>query len=142
MDNTVKKRTQKDYSESFKLQVVKEIELSYLTRAQAMDKYGIQGASTIRNWLKKYGNFDYNYTVNQSKKMEKTPEQRILELEQELGLAKKEQVRLAHELKQSDKKVILFDMMIDIAEEELDISIRKKSDPELLKNLHSKKNKA
>jgi len=142
MDNTVKKRTQKDYSESFKLQVVKEIELGYLTRAQAMDKYGIQGASTIRNWLKKYGNFDYNYTVNQSKKMEKTPEQRILELEQELGLAKKEQVRLAHELKQSDKKVILFDMMIDIAEEELDISIRKKSDPELLKNLHSKKNKA
>lgn len=136
------KRTQKDYSLSFKLQVVREIELGHLTRVQALEKYGIQAGSTIRNWLKKYGNFDYDYTVTQHKKMDKTPEQRILELEQALLLAKKEQARLAHELKQSDKKVILFDMMIDIAEQELDISIRKKSDPELLERMLNKKNKA
>lgn len=74
--------------------------------------------------------------------MDKTLEQRVLELEQALRLAKKEQTRLEHELKQSDKKVILFDMMIDIAEEELDISIRKKSDPELLERMLNKKNKA
>jgi transposase-like protein len=126
MEQISKKRTQKDYSISFKLHVVRELELGKLTRVQAMERYGIQSGSTIRNWLKKYGNFDYDYTVNQFKKMEKTPEQRILELEQELILSRKEQTRLAHELKQSDRKVILFDMMIDIAEQELDISIRKK----------------
>lgn len=142
MENIPPKRTQKDYSLSFKLQVVKEIELGHLTRVQALEKYGIQAGSTIRNWLKKYGNFDYNYTVNRHKKMDKTLEQRVLELEQALRLAKKEQTRLEHELKQSDKKVILFDMMIDIAEEELDISIRKKSDPELLERMLNKKNKA
>lgn len=45
MGNIAKKRTQKDYSLSFKLQVVKEIELGHLTRVQAMDKYGIQSGS-------------------------------------------------------------------------------------------------
>ncbi len=142
MENIPDKRTQKDYSLSFKLQVVREIELGHITRVQALDKYGIQAGSTIRNWLKKYGNFDYNYTVNQSKTMDKTPEQRILELEQELRLAKKAQSRLEHELSQSDKKVVLFDMMIDIAEKELDITIRKKSDPKLLERMQNKKDKA
>lgn len=142
MGNIPKKRTQKDYSLSFKLQVVKEIELGHLTRVQAMDKYGIQSGSTIRAWLKKYGNFALDYTIKQSKRMEKTPQQRILELEQELIFAKKQQAKLEHELSQSNKKVVLFDMMIDIAEEELDIKIRKKSDPELLKRIAKKNKKA
>ncbi len=107
-----------------------------------MDKYGIQASSTIRAWLKKYGNFASGYTINQSKRMEKTPQQRILELEQELIFAKKQQAKLEHELSQSNKKVVLFDMMIDIAEEELDIKIRKKSDPELLKRIAKKNKKA
>lgn len=142
METSPRKRTQKDYSLSFKLQVVKELELGQLTRVQVLEKYGIQAGSTVRNWLKKYGNFDYNYTVNQLNKMSKTPEQRILELEQELLLSKKEQSRLEHELKQTDKKVILFDMMIDIAEQELAISIRKKSDPKLLQNIQKNIKKA
>lgn len=142
MGNIAKKRTQKDYSLSFKLQVVKEIELGHLTRVQAMDKYGIQSGSTIRAWLKKYGNFALDYTIKQSKRMGKTPQQRILELEQELIFAKKQQAKLEHELSQSNKKVVLFDMMIDIAEEELDIKIRKKSDPELLKRIAKKNKKA
>jgi len=141
MENIPKKRTQKDYSLSFKLQVVSELELGKLTRVQAMEKYGIQAGSTIRTWLKKYGNFDYDYTINQSIKMDKTPEQRILELEQELIFSKKQQAKLAYELEQTNKKVVLFDMMIDIAEEELDISIRKKSDPELLRRMQAKNKK-
>ncbi len=43
------KRTQKDYSLSFKLQVVREIEQSEFTRTQALSKYGIQSGSTIRD---------------------------------------------------------------------------------------------
>lgn len=51
------KRTQKDYSLSFKLQVVQEIELGQLGKTAACHKYGIQSISTIRNWLQKYDTF-------------------------------------------------------------------------------------
>jgi len=41
------KRTQKDYTLSFKLQLVEEVEQGLLTKAQAKLKYGIQGDSTV-----------------------------------------------------------------------------------------------
>ena len=41
------KRTQKDYSMSFKLQVVQEIEQGELSTHAACRKYGIQSRSTI-----------------------------------------------------------------------------------------------
>jgi len=44
-------------------------------------------------------------------------------------------------LNQTQKKVILFDMMINIAEEEFKTPIRKKHKPELLKNLQQNKKK-
>ena len=139
MNNNYLKRTQKDYSMSFKLQVVQEIEQGLLTRTQALDKYGIQARSTIRTWLKKYGKFDYNFTVNQA--MSKTPEQRILELEQQVKLLEKQKARAEYIANRADKKAILFDMMIDIAEEEFNIPIRKKSVPELSKDIAKKNNK-
>ena len=51
------KRTQKDYSISFKLQVVQEIELGHLSRTEVCHKYSIQAKSTIREWLRKHGAF-------------------------------------------------------------------------------------
>jgi hypothetical protein len=104
-----------------------------------MEKYGIQAGSTIRSWLKKYGNFDYQYTSFMMKS--KTPEQRILELEQENTLLKKQKDRAEHLAARADKKVILFDMMIDIAEQEFNIPIRKKHSPELYKGSQNKKKK-
>ena len=118
------KRTQKDYSLSFKLHVVQELEQGFLTRVQAMDKYG---------------NFDSQYTSFMMKS--KTPEQRILELEQENALLKKQKARAEHLADRADKKVILFDMMIDIAEQEFNIPIRKKHSPELSKDSQNKKKK-
>ena len=92
-----------------------------------MDKYGIQAASTVRTWLKKYGNFNYQYTIQQG--MSKTPEQRILELEQQVKLLEKQKNRAEYLAERADKKAILFDMMIDIAEKEFNIPIRKKQEP-------------
>ena len=126
-DSNYKKRTQKDYSLSLKLQIVQEIEQGLLTTTGALDKYGVQAASTVRTWLKKYGNFDYQYTINQG--MSKTPEQRILELEQQVKILEKQKNRAEYLAERADKKVILFDMMIDIAEKEFNIPIRKKQEP-------------
>jgi len=52
------KRTQKDYSMSFKLQIVQEIELGNLSTTEATKKYSIQCRKTVVEWLKKFGNFD------------------------------------------------------------------------------------
>lgn len=127
MKNNYVKRTQKDYTMSFKLQVVSEIERGELTRSQACHKYGIQAKSTVREWLRKYGNFDWD---NQSyKSMPKSPEQRILELEQKIKLLEKQKARAEDLAARADKRVILFDMMIDLAEKEFNIPIRKNSKP-------------
>ena len=123
------KRTQKDYSVSFKLQVVQEIELGQLSRAEVCYKYGIQAKSTIREWLRKYGNFDWE---NQSLTiMSKTPEQIILELEAKVKLLEKQKARAEHLAQRADKKVIIFDMLVDMAEKEYDIQIRKNYKPGL-----------
>ena len=119
------KRTQRDYSYAFKLQVVDEVERGELSATGAKRKYGIQGESTVRNWIRKYGNFDRTYDL-QLKNM-KSPEQKILELEQQLKLLQKKNKSLERQLEQTDKKAVFFDMMIDIAEEEFKIPIRKKS---------------
>jgi transposase-like protein len=123
------KRTQKDYSISFKLQVVQEIESGEIGRTEACHKYGIQAKSTIREWLRKYGNFDWE---NQAQKtMSKTPEQRILELEAKVKLLEKQKARAEYLAERSDKKVIIFDMLVDMAEKEYDIQIRKNYTPDL-----------
>ena len=123
------KRTQKDYSLSFKLQVVQEIEQGELTRTQASHKYGIQAKSTIREWLKKYSNFNWEHQTPRT--MSITPDQRILELETKAKLLEKQKARAEHLAERADKKVIIFDMLVDMAEKEYDIHIRKNYTPEL-----------
>ena len=130
------KRTQKDYSLSFKLQVVDEIESGQLDRLNAHLKYGIQARFTITQWLRKYGTFDWeNLSVIT---VAKTPEQKILELEAKVKLLEKQKARAEHLAERADKKVIIFDMLVDMAEKEYDIQIRKNYTPELSKL--SKKN--
>ena len=126
--NVYTKRTQKDYRLSLKLQVVTEIEQGKLSTTSAQRKYGIQARSTVVAWLRKYGNFDWENQTPSN--MPKTPEQKLMELEQEVRLLKKQKAFLEKQVDQSDKKVILFDMMISLAEKEFDIPIRKKFNPE------------
>tara|TARA_R110001583_G_scaffold70470_2_gene199451 strand:- start:4621 stop:4917 length:297 start_codon:yes stop_codon:yes gene_type:complete len=83
-NNEYTKRTQKDYSLSFKLQLVEEIEQRHLTKIQVKTKYGIQGDATVTKWLKKYGKFDWETQTTYS--MSKTLEQKILELETKIKL--------------------------------------------------------
>lgn len=52
------KRTQKDYSLSFKQAVVDQVEAGELSYQQAQHRYGIQGRSTVLNWLRRYGHQD------------------------------------------------------------------------------------
>ena len=121
------KRTQKDYSMSFKLQVVQEIERGELTPTGAKRKYGVQAWSTVTNSLRKYGNFDWQNQTPSN--MPKSPKQKLMELEQEVLLLKKQKAFLEKQVDQADKKAVIFDMMIDLAEKEYNIPIRKNSSP-------------
>ncbi len=121
------KRSQKDYTLSLKLQVVKEVESGQLSTHAAQRKYGVQSRSTIILWLRKYGNFDWENQTPSN--MSKTPEQRILELEAQVKLLEKQKAFLEHQSHVADQKAVIFDMMIDIAEREYKINIRKNSAP-------------
>lgn len=131
------KRTQKDYSLSFKLQVVSEVENEELSIKGALRKYGIQSHGTVLNWIRKYGTFDREYQINRL--MNKTPEQKILELEQRVKLLEKQKASLEKQVDIAEQKAIFFDMMIDIAEKELKIPIRKKSLPGQSANIQQNK---
>jgi len=134
------KRTQRDYSYTFKLSVVREVESGHLGLKEAQHKYGIQGNATVSTWLRKYGSLDWDNKSHRT--LAKSPEQKLLELEQKVLLLEKQKKELEKRVETSDKKVIFFDMMIDIAEEEFKIPIRKKSLPEQLIASKSSKKKA
>lgn len=103
------KRTQKNYSLAFKLQVVDEVEKGLLNQDQAQRKYGIQGNATILVWLRKHGSLDWN----PKKKMGKpTPNKKIRELEKKIQ-------RL-----EAEKEIL--NRAIDIADDVLSTDIRKK----------------
>jgi transposase-like protein len=121
------KRTQKDYSLTLKLQIVGQIERGELSTHQAKKQYGIQARSTVIQWLRKYGNFDWENQTPSN--MPKSPEQRIMELEAKVKLLEKQKAFLEQQTHVSDSKAIIFDMMIDLAEKEYQIDIRKNSPP-------------
>ena len=122
------KRTQRDYPMPFKMAVVQEVERTGIGVCAVARKYGIQSESTVTAWLRKFGNFDVANKTN--KPMEKSKEQKMLELEARVRLLERQNNRLQHELEMKDHKVAFFDMMIDMAEEEFKIDIRKNSSAE------------
>lgn len=129
MENTERKiylkRTQKDYSLSFKLQIVDEIEKGALTYKQAQLKYGIQGKSTVLVWLRKHGRLDWKESTEMKKIS--NPSKRIKELERRVQ-------RL-----EAEKEIL--NLAIDIADETMEANIRKKFLPQLHQELKQKSEK-
>ena len=103
------KRTQRDYSFPFKLQVIHEVEKGELSYKEAQRKYGIQGRSTVLVWLRKHGSLDWS---TNSMKGKHTPQQQIRELEKKL--------------KRLEMKNEILEKAIEIADEKLGTDIRKK----------------
>lgn len=126
------KRTQKDYSMSFKMSVVKEVETTDIGLSAIARKYGIQSETTVKRWMEKYGTFDW--TNIKGGKMPKSKEQELLELKEKIKQLERKNARLEHELEMKDHKVAIFDLMIDIAEKDLKVDIRKNMLPGQSKN--------
>jgi transposase-like protein len=87
-DSKRKRRSQRDYTMGFKLQIVAAIEKGDMTYKQAQKIYGIQGRTTVLKWLRKHGKFDWiqpvRLTMPNTPKAKETPAQKIKRLEREL----------------------------------------------------------
>jgi transposase-like protein len=104
------KKTQKDYSLAFKLQVIDEIEKGHLTYKESQKKYGIQGRSTVLVWLRKHGTLDWKSKV--AMKNKRPPKSQIRELERKI--------------KHLEAEKEILNRAIDIADDTLGTEIRKK----------------
>jgi transposase-like protein len=112
-------KPQPTYSDSFKLGIVMRIANGQIGKEQARVKYNIGGNSTILEWMRKFGycsNPDSQEPMAESHD-KSDPEQltkKVRQLEKQL---QNERIRSE-----------FYQTMIEVAERELGISIRKKSD--------------
>ncbi len=112
--------TSRYYSEAFKRAIVSEI-LSGRSSQNAMRKrYGIGGAETIAKWIKRYAMEVLVYEQNTVMATPTDPEEEIKRLRAQLQA-------LHEQLKASELKASAYQKMIEVAERELQIEIRKKS---------------
>src|SRR6187402_2096729 len=108
------KRTQRDYSLAFKLQVVDEVEKGHLSWKQSQTKYGIQGKSTVLVWLRKHGTLDWTSKTPMKKKA--PPKTYISQLEAKI--------------KRLEAEKEILNRAIDIADDMFNTEIRKKYLPQ------------
>lgn len=113
---TRRKRTQRDYTMGFKLQVVTVVEKGDMTYKQAQKIYGIQGRSTVLTWLRKHGMLDWSqptlHIMSESPKAKETPAQKIK--------------RLERELEDERARNLLLNEVVDILDAEHGAGLRKK----------------
>lgn len=106
----------KHYSDEFKQSVVKQVLLGNIGKEEARRRYGIKGKSAVLNWIRK---FDGSQTYQMKNKCKpKLTEAARLEAENK---------RLHQELEMERLRVLSLNVMIDLAEEQFKVPIRKKS---------------
>ena len=105
----------KFYDESLKREVVLEVQRGLISKEEARRKYGVKGHANILNWIRKFEEENQvSPKMDYSKSEKKELIKRIKELERKF---EDEQIRSFG-----------YSKMIDIAEDQLNISIRKKPD--------------
>ena len=111
------------FTDELKFKVVQEYMDTDLSQRELMQKFNIRGVNTIKKWMRKFdlqapSQQEIELQRTMAKQKEKTP----YELELETKVKKLEQ-QLDHE----QLRTLALDTMIEIAERDLKISIRKKS---------------
>lgn len=103
----------KRYSEAFKKQVVREYETGVLNKDELMRRYNIRGKSSVLQWCRRYGTFDYtNNRIPMGRPFKDPQNKRIKELE--------------NKLRQAELKLKAYEKVIEITNRELDADTLKK----------------
>lgn len=108
------------FTESFKRQVVAEVESGFINKTEASKRYGILGHSTITKWCRRYGR------MSQNSRKEPVQVRTLDAKDRELIRLKNELKAVKKELKHAEMKALTMETMVEVAEEEFGISIRKK----------------
>mgnify|MGYP001810860245 FL=1 len=113
----------KHYTDEFKLMVVQEYLNTNLSGRFLMKKYNFKGTNNILNWLRKFNlqepnNQQLEIQTFMSKQKEKTTYEQ--ELESKIQ-------KLEEQLEYEKFRTLALNTMIDVAERDLKISIRKKA---------------
>jgi len=109
------------YSEKFKHQVCQEYLTGEYTKNFLARKYRIGGKTRILTWLRKYG-----YVEAKSQDMKKTNKSQIKEETKKNQNESEEIKRLKKQLEEQKFQTEMYSRMIDLAETEFGIPIRKK----------------
>jgi transposase len=107
------------FTDSFKRMVVEEILSGSIFIAEAAKKYGIPSRSTVSQWMKWYQKNNDNIVVSISSPVAEQEQDN----KNEHPISIKE---LQKALEQAKLKIIGLETLIDVAEEQLNIEIRKK----------------
>jgi transposase-like protein len=111
-----KQKITKVYSLAFKQKVISEVEEGKLTKEGARKLYDIRGGSVINGWIKKFGKL---HLLNKVVRIELKDElSRLKQLE-------KEKKDLESALAQAHLKLIVYESIISVSEEELGIDLKK-----------------
>lgn len=112
------KRTQRDYTLAFKLAVVDQVEKGDLTYKQAQRRYGIQGCSTVLQWVRRYGrpveeraSWALQGAAMKNDQTPLTPEQRIKQLEVQL--------------REANQKAQFFEAVVNVLEKDYGVTVKK-----------------
>lgn len=124
------------YSEELKWKVVKEVLSGELSKTEAKKKYNIGSNSAILYWMRQFSGVE---NPRESRMLFMTDKKTIKE--NKLTKDQKEIKELKEELRKEKNRVLLYEAMMEIAEEDYGIEIRKKSGAEQLAKLEKQKEK-
>lgn len=131
----MKKGKQKIYSESFKRQVVQEVLEGKYSKEEARRIYSIKSNCAVLYWIREFsGQRNYRqpseFEVKSNKEKERTEQDKSRRMEE-----------LEAELSREKQRAELWKKMVEIAEEDLGIEIRKKFGAKQLLELKKKAEK-
>jgi transposase len=107
------------YAESFREQVALDYLRGDLSAAQVAEKYGLPSKYTVKNWVRSHaGNAEIAPSI---------PEEMTEEEKDKLKALERRVKELERQLEDERLRSLGYSTMIDVAEEELGVSIRKKS---------------
>ena len=107
------------YTEAFKIHIVREVEEGKITKEEAGRRYGILGHSTILKWCRQYGRLKFTRSSKTKRMVMEERDIELLRLENEVR-------ELKQELEAARIKNVVLETLVDVAERELHIPIRKK----------------
>jgi transposase-like protein len=111
------------FTDELKLQIVQEYLSTVLSQQELMHKYNFRGKNNITNWMRKFG---LRAPSEQQIELQRTMAKQTEKTAQERELEAKVQ-KLEKELDYERLRTLALNTMIDVAERDLKISIRKKA---------------